>query len=364
MKLEVREDAGTALPLMESVLSPGKPLGLEYPLVFAPGALGRVVVAEEDGEVRSTCAILRRVLTFPDESVGTRQLPIGLIGSVSTSASFRGRGLASSVLELAERQLLEQGCVLSLLWADAPEFYAARGYQPIGMEVDFVLEESLCAGLPGTKNVRNGRIGDHASLHELYLDHDRRVERSAAESAALYSTPGMEVLVLSEGGSIKAYACLGRGHDLEGVIHEWAGQPRAVLACIRAHMEAQRQRGHEGPLFLMAPGDSRGLGACLTELGAPSAAGVLGMGKLLDPVAVALFLRQACADDLDISINSSGGGELSLGPRSVEIGADQWLDLLVPPRGDREPLEGLERRLRTRFAGLPWIPFLWGLDSI
>ncbi|MFT7484669.1 MAG: GNAT superfamily N-acetyltransferase [Candidatus Paceibacteria bacterium] len=364
MKLCVREDAGVALDLMERVLSPDAGLAAEYPLVFSPGSTGRVVVAEDAGEVCSACAILRRDLVFPDGLGRPRTVAAGLIGSVSTGETYRGKGLASSVLVLAEQRLMEEGCLFSMLWADSPDFYASRGYRPVGLENDFVLDLALCSVLPSTAATRPAALADYPALHQLYLRHSRRVDRSNVESAALFATPGMQIIVAEEAGLPVAYACRGRGHDLDGVIHEWAGSRDAALACIRRHLEAMRDGGGEGPLFLMCTVDELGLGSRLQELGASFASGVLGMAKLLNPQAAAKLLLDACDDALEVELSPQGAGSFKLGSRTVEVAPEQWLDLLLPACGNPEELESLERRLQTRFASLPWAPFLWGLDSI
>ncbi len=88
------------------------------------------------------------------------------------------------------------------------------------------------------------------------------------------------------------------------------------------------------------------------------------MGKLLDPQAAPPVKKLIDEGELEIVMNEKGGAEFTCGPRMTEITRGEWLDLLIPPHGDRAPIERLERRLQTRFPGLPWTPFLWGLDSI
>jgi GNAT superfamily N-acetyltransferase len=364
MRVEVSDDTASALALMEFVLSDGRPLAREYPQVFAPDASGRVVVAQDDGHVRSACAILPRVLVFPDGLGERRELKVGLIGSVSTHADCRRQGLASSVLDLAERELKEAGCLLSMLWADDPSFYEARGYQPIGLEVDYVLEKTLCSQLPAPTQVRSALHGDFLRLHQLYMTQDRRMDRTREESAALFSTPGMQIFVHNDGMGPSAYACLGRGHDLDGVVHEWAGEAEGVLACLRAHMESDSLREAGSPLFLMAAPGDQGVTCRLEELGAMCAPGVLGLGKILDIEGAGTLLAECCSVPLSFKQNRRGNMEVRHGSHSSEVSPTQWLELFLPAKGRCERLERIETQLNTRFASLPWAPFLWGLDSI
>lgn len=355
MKVVVREDPRGALPLMEQVLRAAGNLATEYPLVFREGAQGRAVVAEEDGEILSGCALLTRELV-----VGQERLNVGMIGSVATADAQRGRGLASSVLERAEAELRDRGCLLALLWADSPEFYTARGYQDVGVEVDVRLEAALAASLPPTIGVRPAGPGDFAAMHELYLGHDQRVERKAEESAALFETPGMRVLVRTRGGEVLAYACRGRGGDLSNVVHEWAGGTEDVLACLRSLVEEATSED----LYLMAPWGEHPVLAALLERGAPAAAGVLGMGKLLDAPRAAALLASHAEGELELTVDSQGSCRFVHGTRSATLDEGQLLQALVPAHGRSDVLRGLFDRLGAPFTGLPLAPFAWGLDSI
>jgi len=288
MKVAVRDDFSKALPLMGQVLRNGADLASEYPLIFSREASGRVVVASEAGEVLSTCALLERDLLYPGGSVR-----VGLIGSVSTAKEARGRGLASAVLRCAEEELSSRGCLLSMLWADSAEFYSARGYAPVGSERDFALRRDLARALPKPTRVREATREDFTKLHELYTTHSLRVDRSRSESALLYATPAMRILVQDSDEGPIAYACLGRGKDLAGVIHEWAGEPEGVLACTRLFLEQELEPRSSGSLFLMSPDSAHPVTERLVDLGAPSAAGILAMGKLLDPVAALREVAQS-----------------------------------------------------------------------
>lgn len=355
MRVVVREDPRGALPLMEQVLRAAGDLATEYPLVFREGAQGQAVVAEEDGEILSGCALLTRRLV-----VGEERLDVGMIGSVATAASQRGRGLASSVLERAEAELTARGCLFALLWADSPEFYTARGYQEVGAEVDVGLQTALAASLPATEGVRPAGPGDFPAMHELYQGHAQRVERGAAESAALFETPGMRMVVRTRGDEVLAYACRGRGGDLPNVVHEWAGGTEDVLACLRSLLE----EADSEDLYLMAPWGEQPVLTALLERGAPAATGVLGMGKLLDPSRAAALLASHAESELELTVGSQGSYRFAHGPRGATLDVGQLLQALVPAHGRPDVLTDLSRRLATPFVGLPLAPFAWGLDSI
>jgi len=361
VKLAVRDETDAALALIEAVHAGGGSLAEEYPLVFRSEGAGRVVVAEQGGEIASTCAILERELVFPDANGVERRLRAGLIGSVSTSPEARGRGLASAVLERAEAELRASGCAIALLWAESRTFYEKRDYVEIGVEQDLLLPRELLAHLPAGAAVSAGAAHDHGALHALYTEHERRVDRSAAESAALYATPGMRTLVARDGsGRPLAYLCCGRGHDLDGVVHEWAGAEDGVLACLRALLTAEPARDH----VLMSPPDLDGLAGRLRKLGAPCENGVLGMAKLLAPELALELLVEASARPLERRLRTDGSLHVASDLAGVDLTPRELLALVTPARFDCAPIERLETLLGTRFEGFPWAPFLWGLDSI
>jgi GNAT superfamily N-acetyltransferase len=359
LNFSVSEEVGDALALMEQALRGGEPLAAEYPLVFSEGASGRFIIAEESGQVGSTCAILERELLMP----GGR-LRIGLIGAVSTDEAQRGRGLASAVLERAEAELSSRGCAFSILWADDASFYHKRGYRQIGAETDYALPVDLLPALPSVDGVRKATVQDFDELHRQYTAHECRVDRSLEDSRVLFATPGMSVLVHESNGMVDGYACYERGQDLKNVIHEWAGAPEGVLACARVWLEALAKQGRHDALYLMAPAPAGPLGTLLTELGAPSAQGVLGMAKLLDAEAMLDELCLCASRPLVFQTLREDSWRV-IGPGgTVDLDREQMLPLIFAPAGDRSEIERVQNILGIELSSLPRTPFLWGLDSI
>lgn len=360
MSIQVLERSAEALRLMEQVLRGGSPLAPEYPLVFGPEAQGRVVLLREDGQARASCATLVRDLVLPGDD-----LRVGLIGSVSTAAQHRGRGLASRTLAAAEEALRAEGCLVALLWADDAGFYARRGYGDVGREVVLPLEPELEQLLPLPSGVREADPArDAEALHGLYLQHRRRVRRSLAETAASLAMPGLRTLVRMRRGKVVAYACEGRGHDLEGVVHEWGGPCEDVLACLAAHLAAQRAREPQGGLFLLAPHAGSELVRRLTRTGAQAILGILAQGKLLDPSAALECIASHGAGRVEFERLDAEHWLLSHGRRRVELDLAALREILLAPRAERAALTQLEQGLDLAFEGLPLTPFLWGLDSI
>lgn len=359
MEVAIIEDVTRALSLMEQVMRGGEALAQDYPLVFGRNHAGRAAIALESGEVVSGCALLERELVHEDA-----RLRAGLIGSVSTSPQHRGRGLATAVLERAEQEFLADGCLLALLWAEDPTFYAKRNYQSIGAETDFVLTQELATLLPEAGGVRRATKADQSAMHALYRGHRRRAERSLAESQALFDTPGARLVVHEQNGRIDGYACLGCGVDLGGVVHEWAGERDAVLACVRSFLEDRDDIERETPLYLMAPVPAEEVGERLADLGAPWQPGILGMAKLLDEAGAVERIVGAAEETIRAERREAGGWRLEGPTGALELERSELLEVLLSPRGDRRSVARVEEALGARFPELPWTPFLWGLDSI
>jgi GNAT superfamily N-acetyltransferase len=352
------------LDLMERVMRDGGAIAPEYPLCFDERFSGRVVATEENGRVLSACATLVR-----DFICGGRTLRVGLIGSVCTAPEARGRGLASAILRSAEEKLASEGCVLAMLWADDARFYEERGWRPMGAEIDFALDPAHEGRLAGTAGIRAAAPDDRGAIHRLYTLQRERVERSAAETAALLDAPGMEILVLQRERDLVAYSCLGRGKDFAHTIHEWSGSDRDVLALVREHMHRARLRGETGPTFVITPSTALGLHDRLRGIGANWSEGVLAMGKLLAPEGAAALLAELAGPQASLSVDSDsaqGAPSVTLsGPRgALELSPEDLLGLLVPPRGRRHGLDEAARATGLDLSALPLPLFAWGLDSI
>lgn len=361
MSLGMKSGLDCAHALMGRVHRGGGSLADEYPLVFREGFPGRVVALGEGADVRSACAILERPLL-----VDGARVRAGLIGSVSTDPAYRHQGLATRVLLQAEQELRDRGCLFSLLWADDPRYYFARGYRPIGWEVDLTLGPATAARIDPVP-VRPARTDDAADIHRLYEQHERRVARTAEETTALLECPGMKTLVAEQDGHVLAYGCVGRGGDLSGTVHEWGGPTDLVLGIARAHHGAWSARSGSGELFVMSSPDEHELIDRCIELGAEVAHGILGLGKLLDRRAGAELLQSRAASGTRVEIDPAGRQSPSvrlIGPTGEQpLDDDSILGLLFPSRGSRDGHTAIAARTGAHLRE-PLLPYVWGLDSI
>jgi predicted N-acetyltransferase YhbS len=175
---------------------------------------------------------------------GERRLRAAGIGLVTTHPAWRGQGLATRVVAACLPAAAAAGCGVALLFAESRGLYARLGFAPVGRERRTRLERRGAAD----PRVRELRAPDAARLLELLAAQRFRVERDPREQARLLAIPGTRCFALESAGELAAYCVLGKGRDLAGVIHEWAGAPEAV----RALVESVAAR--EGPLRVLSPG--------------------------------------------------------------------------------------------------------------
>ncbi len=222
------------LPLLDEWLLPGAFYGVQHtwPQLYRSDGEGMFFVLCDDERLLSHCAC--RIFTVHgDESV----FRACLLGSVVTAPELRGRGFASQVLGAA----LEATSSLAehtLLWAERPGLYARHGFKSGGTEVCLQLVRRPRTTLA---NVRLCEVRDHAILFELHAQKPWRVERSFRAMSGLLTTPGMTTLVLEREGVVVAYACCGKGSDLQGHWHEVGGRDEHVAELLPAAMHVVDQ---------------------------------------------------------------------------------------------------------------------------
>lgn len=224
-----RAAVGRWLPLLDQWLLPEAFYGVQHtwPALYRGDGQGRFFVIADGDRLLSHCAC--RVVTVHGAGGTFRAC---LIGSVVTDPAHRGQGLASAVLAAALRANSGQADV-ALLWAERAQLYARAGFGPGPGERCLLLARRPRREVPG---VRLGTVADHGALHALHGSKPLRVARSAREMAMLLSTPGMQTVVLERDGAAVAYACCGKGADLQGHWHELGGSDDDLARLLPAAM--------------------------------------------------------------------------------------------------------------------------------
>lgn len=241
-----RADMQPWLPLLDEWLLPGAMYEAQHtwPQLYRRDGDGRFCALFDRGRMTSCCAF-RIALLHTTE--GPRR--VALLGSVATDPMRRGQGLASRVLNTALHACRELGAEYVLLWAERPELYERAGFRPGPDELCVALTARF-DDAPDGATVREGTFADHAALHALHERKPLRVDRSPRAMSALLTTPGLSTFVLERDGAVVAYACTGKGADLQGWWHEVGGADEDVASLLP---RAMALAGHPQAMALVPP---------------------------------------------------------------------------------------------------------------
>ncbi len=254
-------------------------IGKEYPLLFKESPLVKhFIVKDGDGEMASHAAVIIRYIVS-----GRARLRFGMISNVFTRPDARGMGLATRVVSRAIEFLEESRCALAILWSDKEKFYSKLHFKRMGKEWIFTLYP---AGFH--ENPHGLREYDESLAKDILALHERkplRVERSLEEMIKLLRIPKMKTYVyIGPSGKTEAYACLGKGEDFNGWIHETGGDPVAVETLLGGIIKKLGK-----PAYLVLSPQEEKLGRSLMEKGFPCREGALGLCRVLNEEAIRIF---------------------------------------------------------------------------
>lgn len=204
----------------------------EFPLLMGTLNRSRRLVLEEEGELVAHAAW--RPLGLRS---GRERLRAAGIGLVTTHRARRGRGYATRLVQHCLEQARESGTELALLFAPSRSLYRGLGFVPAGRERVTPLATDADPHDTSAR-VRVGDRRDASELLRMLERHSLRVERTSGEFETLLATPGTYTYVLERDGRPVAYCIEGKGRDLRGVVHEWAGEPSGVAWLLRAVAKA------------------------------------------------------------------------------------------------------------------------------
>ena len=226
----------------------------EFPLLVGGENRRRCKVISAGGEYLAHAAW--RPVTLRTESGRVDAAGIGL---VTTHADHRDRGLASQLVEACVEEARAEGADLAFLFSAPRQLYARLGFVPAGRErLAWVSGSGPSAGGGDAYRVRPRRRADDAGITVLLRSTGVGADRTSSELSALLEIPGTEVWVCSRRGVVRAYCVVGKGRDLRGVVHEWAGEDAALAHLLSAVAErASEPIPVLGPASRLPPGARR-----------------------------------------------------------------------------------------------------------
>jgi GNAT superfamily N-acetyltransferase len=220
---------------------------------------------------------------------GGNEVRAALIGGVATDMAHRRRGLASQIVQSVLDALTERGVALAMLWSDVPGLYEPLGFALAGCET---LHSCPRADWPLPRGSR-ARPLVKRDIPAVAALHDRepcRVRRDLATWSRLLAMPATNAYVIERKEGVVAYAIVGKGHDLQGCLHEWGGDdlllPPLASAILTLRMEDS--------IYIMSPPWKLQARLALAFHGVAPVAGAIGMMRVLD--------RSALLESLGVSV--------------------------------------------------------------
>lgn len=364
-------------------LRPGRPgrLEREYPQLFATDSRAVAITCFEGSDPVAFCILWPTRFELARGTLG-----VGLISLVYTDPFHRGRGLARRVVRRAVSEAAAQGLGLCLLWSDAAlsDFYRSQGFTRAGRETLLAIDRRTVTSALSAKQgatlqcdaVERIEPAQEADWPAILALRARRIcHASIGEGARSWlEIPDLEVRVARTSSGIAGFAMRGRGDDFAGVIHEWGGDPDAILRCCESLLP---QETADGGLLLLAPRETCPLTWRLRSAGARVARSSLAWFQVACAAALgrdlSSILPELAALELSSLENTAEGlPRLRITNRTtsthLDVDAEQWLVSLF---GDAD--RGESERARTRASGvlpesarskLPLPLFVWGLESI
>jgi predicted acetyltransferase len=164
----------------------------------------RVLVIEDDGEVRASATVL------PLESfVDGEPRPMGGIAAVMAHPAYRRRGYAGELMRAVLRDMRERDVFLSLLAPFAHSFYRSFGYELATEAIEYKLKPSDLSTSPEQRHLRAYREEDLPSLMALLEEEAKRhplcVRRSEGHWRSVPSGKDRDVAVYERDGAAEGY---------------------------------------------------------------------------------------------------------------------------------------------------------------
>jgi hypothetical protein len=160
-----------------------------------------------------------------------RRARLAIVGAVATEERFRGQGHSRQALERIELAACGAGAEGLILWSDQEEFYAKAGFTRVGRQQIYAL-----GAMKEPASLAPGRAvfgWDETLVRALYEKHPMRLDRPDSYWKAISDiTSCTRVQWCDPAGRVLAYLAYDRGHDLQGIVHEWGGEADALLSLV------------------------------------------------------------------------------------------------------------------------------------
>lgn len=192
----------------------------EYPLVLTETSASTSWCLYSDQKIAAHASLWPRMLAHRSDQ---RAIKLGFVGNVATDSQYRGCGfmttLFNHLIEVARSHDIEA----LVLWSDLLQFYQKLGFSSIGLESRFTFKPKDSHPVTGITRVspENLRDTDLKRMLDLRPKLEWSISRTTSEFRALLGIPNTALFIRRHGARIVSWLAIGRGSDMQGVIHEW-----------------------------------------------------------------------------------------------------------------------------------------------
>ncbi|NMP24184.1 GNAT family N-acetyltransferase [Sulfobacillus harzensis] len=293
----------------------------EFPYLYDPANAHHWYVAFDQGRAVSIVGAMNWPVVIA--GAATRAASVG---SVATDPAYRGRGLASQLLQLAQKQLADEDVRVMLISGDL-SLYTRFGARAIGW-VDWYRLNPDSKKAPTPYHVRPiDPLDDAPVVARLNQTRGTRFGRSLPQLRAMLASQPMTqveqgtkvaLMVMAEGQAVSYLILNHRPFQGRGAsrLSEWAGDPKGVLSALRSV-----QNWPEGGIEVPVLRDDWSLLAELRGSERVRSEPVSWLAKVIDGQGLSQDLQTVWAEVADRPLAILRLGEEQY---KVRVGSEQW----------------------------------------
>lgn len=211
------------------------PIEEEYPIVLNPLNNHLSFCVTENNQIIGHANLWPRYLYNQNNQT---KIPVALIGNVATDEKYRGRGIMKFLFDHLSQTAEQQEIQHLILWSDLIQFYQKLGFTSFAREERFTFSKKSISVNPTKKD--SIKIVDPQTVKLDFLDKLQNTQiktinsliRSSEEFKKLLQIPDTTLLCHYSQNNLQAYAVLGKGYDMIGILHEWGARSVASILLI------------------------------------------------------------------------------------------------------------------------------------
>ena len=209
-------------------------------------------------------------LRYGQLRLGESQTAIAVVGCVVTDAEYRGQGLASRAVTELLAEATSGGAAIAVLFGSEASLYSRLGFRYAGVQERVGLDT---LSLPQSRGFPEVQRGWKPNLFECLQARKGGLVLAPSDAQWVSRHLNSEWFSMGDYNHPTAYACLGKGIDLAGIVHEWGGDSEALQGLL-----SQLREERSGLQIIGSPDQLR-------------SAGIYSEQSLKEPLCMAKSLR-------------------------------------------------------------------------